>query len=88
MHLLFDYRRWAEAVRYHNIRLFSGSAYALLRSVSAAFSYSKRAGKQYRGTMCLNELIISLALVALMLATLETTISPTGQAVTYWVPLS
>jgi len=35
---------------------------------------------------CLNGLIISLALVAFVLAALETTISPTGEAVTYWVP--
>jgi hypothetical protein len=37
---------------------------------------------------CLNGLIISLALVAFVLAAPETTISPTGQAVTYWVPPS
>jgi hypothetical protein len=37
---------------------------------------------------CLNGLIISLALVALVLAALETTISPAGQAVTYWLPPS
>jgi hypothetical protein len=35
---------------------------------------------------CLNGLIISLALAAFVLAALETTISPTGEAVTYWVP--
>jgi hypothetical protein len=35
---------------------------------------------------CLNSLIISLALVAFVLAALETTISPTGTPITYWVP--
>ena len=39
----------------------------------------------YKG---LNALIISLALVAFVLAALETTISPTGTPTTYWVPPS